>query len=94
MIEHGQLIEFLSHLRCEACQAGNHKCITQENDERCLICTGADGPCIFSRTVAVRGSKTAFKWAQLRHNDIPDSIWIDEHNDSSTCVDTKTQDLT
>lgn len=65
VITHGQLTEFRLKLRCEACQLGNRKCILQESDERCMLCTDADRHCNFVRTVVTSGPRSAFRWDQL-----------------------------
>lgn len=65
VITHGQLTEFRLKYRCEACQLGNRKCIIQESDERCMLCTDADRQCNFIRIVVTRGPRSTFQWEQL-----------------------------
>ena len=67
VVAQGELIQFKSLLRCEACQLGNHKCVLQESDDRCILCSGSDSECIFIRSGSgqVRASKSTFPWSWL-----------------------------
>ena len=70
VLHHGDLVEFRSRLKCEACQRGDHTCIIQENTSRCISCDGAGVECIFARTVTLRGPKHRFQWEWLL-NEVP-----------------------
>ena len=70
VLRHGELVEFRSRLKCEACQRGDHTCIIQSNTGRCISCDGAGVECIFTRTLILRGPKDRFPWEWLL-NDIP-----------------------
>ncbi|MCJ1473734.1 hypothetical protein MMC13_002385 [Lambiella insularis] len=62
---HGDFAQFRSLSRCEACAAGNHKCVMQESDESCMTCAGAGRKCVFVRTISVSGPKALFPWLSL-----------------------------
>lgn len=70
VVYHGDLIEFRSRLKCEACQFGNHTCVAQRNTDRCISCDGAGVTCIFARTLSLKGPKAYFEWEWLL-NEIP-----------------------
>lgn len=56
----GELIQFRAELRCEACQAGDHKCVLQMSDEQCISCSASRNDCIFGRMGIVKGPKSLF----------------------------------
>lgn len=62
---YGELIEFLRQFKCEACQTRDRKCLIQKNDGRCMLCTDADRQCVFTRTVRIKGPRSAFEWESL-----------------------------
>lgn len=64
-VRQGQVTEFLGALRCDACVQADGKCWIRESDEQCLLCTSKDGPCIFTRTMVRRGTKSTFSWDDL-----------------------------
>ncbi|MCJ1391304.1 hypothetical protein MMC18_004167 [Xylographa bjoerkii] len=66
---HGDFAQFRSSSRCEACQAGDHKCVLQESDESCMTCTGAGKKCVFTRTINISGSKAIFPWQSLLYSE-------------------------
>ena len=59
---HGGSIRFLETSRCENCQKGNSKCLVQEADDRCVSCESSGSECIFVRSIALVGPKSAFQW--------------------------------
>lgn len=62
----GNITEFLNEKKCEACQSSpGRKCLIQEDDDKCVSCTGAGQECIFRRPVIASGSPTSFKWSSL-----------------------------
>ncbi|MCJ1385802.1 hypothetical protein MMC17_008926 [Xylographa soralifera] len=63
VIQQGQLIQFRSQLRCDSCRRRDRKCIIQETDERCMLCSDAERECNFTRPV--KRPRTGFTWAQL-----------------------------
>ena len=69
-MHHGDLVEFRSRWRCEACQRGDRTCIIQRNTGRCLLCNHTGVECMFTRTLSVKGLRDCFQWEWLL-NGIP-----------------------
>lgn len=61
----GDIVEFLNKQRCEACQRRGRECIIRFGKEACLLCLDAERPCIFERSVQVRGSAAQVTWDSL-----------------------------
>ena len=65
VVHHRGLVEFRSHLKCEACQRNDNTCIVQRDTGRCISCKGAGVECTFARTLSLRGPKACFPWEWL-----------------------------
>ena len=65
LVLHGELAEFKSQSRCEACLNRNSRCIVQAKDDQCIGCAGAACECVFVRIITKRASKIGFSWDQL-----------------------------
>ena len=76
VIIHGAFVQFNGDARCKACQAKDLKCALQQSDEGCMACAGANGECIFSRTITVSGPKSRFDWDTLLHRDRKQQVML------------------
>lgn len=69
VIIHGEFVQFNGQARCEACQAKDLKCALQQSDDGCMACAGAMRECVFTRSLVITGSKSAFEWDVLLNKD-------------------------
>ena len=60
VIIQGALIEFLNEHRCKACQERSRDCILKTGAGACLLCSDNGRPCIFERSVVLRGPANCF----------------------------------
>ena len=76
VIIHGAFVQFNGNARCKACQAKDLKCALQQSDDGCMACAGANGECIFSRTITLSGPKSRFDWDTLLHRDRKQQVML------------------